>query len=359
MDDETIEDLENRLKTHPDDRNARLRLARLYLEKDEYHRAVEHYKQLSLSEHERPEVHEGLALAYSGLGWEREAQKHLKLFEKIKSDAAPALQHQMTIGQLKRIKERQKALMQDEMMATLGSIARGAAHEFRTPLQVIQAKVDFANRYLLKKNPTRDDLQKVFSVIETQVGRMTGLVRHIQKLASGDKTIKSSVNVNEVINSALDLQRRQLAAHDIQIHQRLAEKPPLIMANPFPLEQAFLNLLLNSKAALETVSEQTRIISIRTLAIVKKSREIVVVEFGDNGPGVPEENRERIFEPFFTTREPGKGMGLGLSFVRDALSEVGGSIRLNAGAERGAHFIIELPVYKEEGNATSNTDLGR
>jgi signal transduction histidine kinase len=70
----------------------------------------------------------------------------------------------------------------------------------------------------------------------------------------------------------------------------------------------------------------------------------VLVEISDDGPGIPEEIRERIFEPFFTTKEVGKGTGLGLDIsYRVVVEELGGDIRVFS--EPGdTHFEVRLPV---------------
>jgi signal transduction histidine kinase len=71
-----------------------------------------------------------------------------------------------------------------------------------------------------------------------------------------------------------------------------------------------------------------------------QSEEIEVI-VQDDGPGVPEEHRERIFNPFFTTRDVGQGTGLGLFLCRKTLQEHGGSISLER-SDIGARFVVRL-----------------
>ncbi len=63
----------------------------------------------------------------------------------------------------------------------------------------------------------------------------------------------------------------------------------------------------------------------------------------DDGPGVPEEDRERVFDPFFTTKDPGRGTGLGLAIVARTVHEAGGTVWVDRAREGGAVFKVFLP----------------
>ena len=64
----------------------------------------------------------------------------------------------------------------------------------------------------------------------------------------------------------------------------------------------------------------------------------------DNGPGIPENLREKIFEPFFTTKKEGLGTGLGLSLAKKIIEAHSGQISLRIDENSGACFVVELPV---------------
>jgi signal transduction histidine kinase len=77
----------------------------------------------------------------------------------------------------------------------------------------------------------------------------------------------------------------------------------------------------------------------------KRYQDFVEVRVADNGPGIPEENRERIFEPFFTTKPTGEGTGLGLSISYDIITQMhNGKLEIEESDMGGALFVITLPL---------------
>ena len=76
--------------------------------------------------------------------------------------------------------------------------------------------------------------------------------------------------------------------------------------------------------------------------------DLVSVDVSDDGPGVPADVTSKIFDPFFTTKDVGKGTGLGLTVAYAIAQEHGGRIRVESGQEKGASFVVELPVTGAE-----------
>lgn len=114
------------------------------------------------------------------------------------------------------------------------------------------------------------------------------------------------------------------------------------------LNQVFLNILANALDALEDSLIQGKLthnqpqISICTQQLPSKQ---IVIRIIDNGPGIPEQVRQKLFDPFFTTKAVGKGTGLGLSISYQIITEQhGGSLQCISSPNEGAEFIIEIPV---------------
>jgi two-component system NtrC family sensor kinase len=102
--------------------------------------------------------------------------------------------------------------------------------------------------------------------------------------------------------------------------------------------QVFLNLILN---ALQLHKKDLRLV----ISTGYDGRNIRLT-FADNGPGIPENIRNRIFEPFYTTKDVGSGTGMGLTVAYDIVTGYGGTIDVNCPEDGGSTFAISLPLIR-------------
>ena len=131
--------------------------------------------------------------------------------------------------------------------------------------------------------------------------------------------------MNDVITSTLELRRYALAVHGVELEERLDATLPAIWADPFQLQQVFLNLIGNAEQALRGWDGERRI------AVTTEARAgRILVTVRDSGPGIPAAEIDRVFNPFYTTKGVGKGTGLGLSVSDGIVREHGGSIRVES-----------------------------
>jgi signal transduction histidine kinase len=166
--------------------------------------------------------------------------------------------------------------------------------------------------------------------LENETRRTVAQLQSFLSYASGEKVKRGSYDVNELVNEALQMVRPMARIKELMLEQTAGETPK-VSADPFAIRQLFLNLLLN---ALDFA--RTRI-TITTRAVDGGAE----VSVADDGPGVPEKDRERIFQRFVTTR-PG-GNGLGLSTSREIAQHHGGTLTLSD-APGGANFVLRLPA---------------
>jgi len=150
------------------------------------------------------------------------------------------------------------------------------------------------------------------------------------------------VDVPAVIEQTVALRTTRLRLSGIRVVIECAPDLPAAEGDVHQLQQVFLNLLLNAEHAILAVGKGDTI-RIRAYGRAEGERRWVVVEFEDNGPGIPSEIMPRIFEPFFTTKKVGEGTGLGLSVSYGIVQQHGG--RLSGESVPGRTvFTIELPT---------------
>ena len=226
-------------------------------------------------------------------------------------------------------------------LASIGELAAGIAHEINNPLTIVTgyAQLLLENNSVPKEMAA--DLQKIYD--ESQ--RVVKIIQNLMRFARRNNPGKDSVDVNEVIGRALELQHYELVKSNITLTTNLASGLPLLMADFNQLQQVFLTIMTNAQQALlETKAK--RKITITTSA----EKGFVRISIADNGPGISTENLTRIFDPFFTTKEVGSGSGLGLSVCHGIVSEHDGKIYVESTAGKGAAFIVELP---SQGNSAT------
>ncbi|UCG12757.1 MAG: PAS domain S-box protein, partial [Deltaproteobacteria bacterium] len=234
----------------------------------------------------------------------------------------------------RELEETQKQLVQAEKIASLGRLAAGVAHEINNPLAGVLIYADMLLKELKGNEQWRKDLEEIIS----QTLRCKQIVARLLEFSRQSLDERVLFDVNTVIGHCVELLQHQSLFHNVEIKQDLESDLPQILGNPGELEQVFTNLMLNAADAMEG----------RGIMTISSGSELeaqqVLLAFGDTGPGISPEVREKIFEPFFTTKPVGVGTGLGLSVVYGVIQRHGGSIEIDSTPGSGATFIIRLPL---------------
>ncbi len=235
---------------------------------------------------------------------------------------------------LETLRSTQAQLVQSEKLSAVGEFVAGVAHELNNPLTSL---IGFAE--LLKQAQFEAKYQSFVNYIVKSSQRCHKIVQGLLSFARQHPPERKRLNLNEVVQTVLELLAYELRTSNIRVEQALDPKLPEVMGDTHQLQQVFLNIVNNSRQALEADSSGG-IIRIASTAAGGNVR----IEFLDNGPGIPKENLSKIFDPFFTTKPVGKGTGLGLSLCYGIIKEHGGSISAESPPGLGARFIVEIPV---------------
>ena len=232
-------------------------------------------------------------------------------------------------------------LQQAEKLAVLGEVAAGIAHEMNQPLAAIAMAAQNGVRALTREpaNPAR--ARAKFTLIHTQVARISAVVNHISLFGRAGISAAAPFAVAGVLANALRLAEPRLAEQNISVRQEIDPALPTVFGVDIMLEQVLLNILINAAEAYQTHTDaQARTLLVRA-HLVGPQR--LLISIADHAGGIEAATAARVFEPFFSTKPDGAGAGLGLSISFATVAEMGGELRVRNQAG-GAVFEIELPV---------------
>jgi signal transduction histidine kinase/predicted CoA-binding protein len=183
------------------------------------------------------------------------------------------------------------------------------------------------------------DVYSLLFEVEQGARQISQIVKALKSYAYLDQAPVQLIDLHEGIDDTLVLLRYKLK-DGITVHRKYANNLPRIQAYGSELNQVWTNIIDNACDALEGEGE----ITIRT----RQEGHWIVVEIEDNGPGIPDDIKDKIFNPFFTTKEPGKGTGLGLDISYNIIVQRHrGDLRFTSRPGRTC-FEIWLPIHLED-----------
>lgn len=215
------------------------------------------------------------------------------------------------------------------------------AHEIRTPLTSIQSFADLLQMGQADMDETARDL---VASLGQGVQRLSVMVTNLIDLGRSGETgyaLQSvAVDLGQVARSAEAAIRPALVLRGQTLELGLPEGGPTVRSDPRIVDQVVMNLLANANRHAPEGGQ------IRVTA-THLERNTVRLEVSDDGPGIPEAEREKIFQPYY--RVPGSssvpGSGLGLAVARRLLEETGGRIWTTESDTGGARFCVEFRAY--------------
>jgi signal transduction histidine kinase len=261
--------------------------------------------------------------------------------------------------QFRKLQIAKNTIVENEKLASLGSLVAGIAHEINTPLGIsitalssifdqvgdLQRRFESGQVKRSELTITLSDMHSLSSMALKTLNRAADLVRSFKQVSADQvsearRDFELSEELKHIVNSLRPMAKRQ----GVEI---ILEDGNSVTMNSFPgaLSQVVTNLVVNAIThAFEGIKDG--VVTIRFNADQGGFVKVVVC---DNGTGIPKENLDRIFEPFFTTKRGIGGTGLGLSIVHNLVrSALGGMISVETMPEGGANFLIVMPLKSPE-----------
>lgn len=231
-------------------------------------------------------------------------------------------------------------------LAALGEIATGIAHELNQPLSIIHTNMQTLEMLGLTQL-SEADLSDLISSTIRQVDRAAKIINHMRNFARQRQETPEPINLLSPIENAIGMFNEQFRLHQIQLIRDFETDLPMIKAEEREIEQVVVNLLSNSRHAVEVMHQKngTKFEMRITLKLIHlKEQKAILFELIDNGCGMSEEILEQCLDPFFTTKLVGEGTGLGLSIVYNIINNLNGKMEIKSQPEQGTTVSIIIPV---------------
>jgi PAS domain S-box-containing protein len=250
------------------------------------------------------------------------------------------------------------AAIRSEQLAGLGELAAGVAHEINNPINGI---INYG-QILASKERDPATVREVAGQIVREGGRVADIVVSLLSFARPDQQETQVIDLADVLRETLTLTAAQLRKEGIRVQVEIPDDLPRVACIPQQLQQVFLNILNNSRYALDkrngaTIDEPR--ITITADCQTLDGTPFLGLSFHDNGMGIPRESLDKVTRPFFTTKPRGKGTGLGLSISHGIVSEQGG--RLVVESVEGEHTRVNvlLPAHPAPRTVTRDASPAR
>jgi PAS domain S-box-containing protein len=245
-----------------------------------------------------------------------------------------------------QIERQREQLRQSEKLTAMGSLLAGVAHELNNPLAIVMGRAS-----LLEEKTEGTSLAADAARIREAAERCGRIVKTFLNMARARPAERGSVQLNDLVRAAHEMLGYTFRSHGIVLELDLDPQLPEIAADGDQIGQVVLNLLVNAQQSLAATALEDRRVRLSTGLEKRRDAESgrpareqrVWLRVADNGPGVPDDLRDRLFEPFFTTKPEGIGTGLGLAVSRGIVREHGGDLVIER-PNGGACFRVSLPL---------------
>ncbi len=245
---------------------------------------------------------------------------------------------------LTRVEQLEERERLRDRLAALGEMAAAIAHEVKNPLAGIEVMAGLLKRRL----PDHAEAQAMLNDIITEAKMANAIVLEVLDFVRPIRLQLEQVSIARVLQDAVSKADTLVARGETTLQLDVPESLPAIEGDSSQLRQLFTNLVSNAYEALGGRGQ----LSVTAQYVPGdegpgneglSALPTVVIDVVDNGPGIPEDLRDRIFNPFFTTKP--RGSGLGLAIVRKIVDAHDGRIGVGTTPNGGARFRVVLPLH--------------
>lgn len=236
---------------------------------------------------------------------------------------------------VKKVEAGAAMLARSERESAWREVARQVAHEIKNPLTPMKLNIQYLQQAMAQNRPDVLTLaQRVSHTLVEQIDHLAHIAGSFSAFAAMPAPQPEKLELTAFLKRAATLHQE---AARVAVELVLPADEVFVFADRNHLLSILTNLMQNAAQAIPESQADGRIVL--SLSVAENTARIVVA---DNGPGIPEDVREKLFTPYFTTKS--SGTGLGLAMTRRLVEGAGGRIWFESESGVGTSFFIELPV---------------
>jgi PAS domain S-box-containing protein len=244
------------------------------------------------------------------------------------------------------LQKAQADLARVSRMTTMEQLAASIAHEVNQPLGAVVTSGNACLNWLSINPPNLRKAREAVGRIVRDGNRASDVLKRVRALLKKAPLIKSSLNVNEVVQEVLVLVGGELRKRAVEASAELDFSLPSVMADFVQLQQVLLNLIMNAIESMSTITDRPRLLQIQSGLHDLAGRSAVLVAVRDSGVGLNADRMAGVFEAFYSTKP--EGMGMGLWICRSIIEAHGGQLTAQPNDRFGATFQFVLPTSAED-----------
>lgn len=241
----------------------------------------------------------------------------------------------VTLHDLESVEEIESELELSRRMAAIGRLTSGVGHEVKNPINAIVVHLELLKN---KIGETNSAASKHLEVIDAEIHRLDRVVQTLVDFSRPVELQLREHDLRRVIGDVIALATEELSTRNVTLESQLPSNPVVAYVDADLMKQAVLNVIQNGAQAM---SEGGRL-----RVLLEESRKVAILRIRDEGPGVPDDIKDRVFDLYFTTKSDGSGIGLAMTYRILQLHH--GSVDVQSEVGHGAEFTMRIPLAMTE-----------
>ena len=267
--------------------------------------------------------------------------KHIYTEEQLRLVAAIGQMAGLAIEDARLVNER----VQTERLAAVGETVAALSHYIKNILQGLQGGSDLVEMGL--QDGALETVDQGWEIIRRNLDNIFSLTKNMLHFAKRREPLAEPIQLDSLLEDVLKLVRHRAEEKGVLLKSELEDVMPPITVDENGIHRVALNIITN---AIDAAPKTEGVVRVKLIYDTK--REAAVITVGDNGPGIPQELRDRIFDAFYSTKGHG-GTGLGLAVARKIIDEHRGEISVGS-IEGATGTLIRITLPADPGTSVDS-----